>query len=169
METPPGKETFLRLVENNKGIIIKVCNTYCRDKSDREDLAQEIIYQLWKSVHRFDAGCKFTTWMYRVALNTAISFYRREKKAAAVVPFTGIDMDIEDTISTGSETEHRLHLLQQFIGRLKDLDRALILLYLEEKSYSEIAEIMGISETNTATRLHRIKDKLKNEFSNHSK
>jgi RNA polymerase sigma-70 factor (ECF subfamily) len=78
-------------------------------------------------------------------------------------------MDIEDTTAGGSDTDSRLHLLQQFIGRLKDLDRALILLYLEEKSYSEIAEIMGVSETNTATRLHRIKEKLKTEFSNHSK
>src|SRR5690349_14941091 len=119
METPPGKETFLRLVEDNKGIIIKVCNTYCRDKNDREDLAQEIIYQLWKSVHRFDAGVKFTTWMYRVALNTAISFYRKGKSAATVVPFTGVDMEIADAGPAGSETEHRLHLLQQFIGRLK--------------------------------------------------
>lgn len=166
METNPGKEPFLRLVEDNKGIIIKVCNMYCRDKSDREDLAQEIIYQLWKSVHRYDAQQKFTTWMYRVALNTAISFYRKEKKTAVVIPFTGVDMDIADTSAAGSETDSRLQLLQQFISRLKDLDRALILLYLEEKSYSEIAEIVGISETNTATRLSRIREKLKNELTN---
>ena len=169
METTPGKESFLRLVEDNKGIIIKVCLSYCRDKGDREDLAQEIIYQLWKSMHRFNGQYKFSTWMYRVALNTAISFYRKEKRSAPVVPFTGVDMDIEDTSGDGSEADTRLRLLQQFISRMKDLDRALILLYLEEKSYAEIAEIIGISETNVATRLSRIKDKLKSDFSNISK
>jgi RNA polymerase sigma-70 factor (ECF subfamily) len=169
METPPGKELFLRLVEDNKGILFKVCHSYCRDKSDREDLAQEIIYQLWKSMPRFSDQYKFSTWMYRVALNTAISFYRKEKRGAPVVPFTGIDMDIEDTRGDGSEADGRLRLLQQFISRLKDLDRALILLYLEEKPYAEIAEIVGISETNVATRLSRIKDKLKSEFANISK
>jgi len=168
METPPGKETFLRLVEDNKGIIIKVCNTWCRDKGDREDLAQEIIYQLWKSMPRFNDRYKFSTWMYRVALNTAISFYRKEKRTGYTVPFTGVDMDIEDTRSDGRERDgdNYLRLLQTLIARLKDLDRALILLYLEEKSYAEIAEIVGISETNVATRLGRVKDRLKNEFEN---
>ena len=169
METPPGKEAFLRLVEDNKGIIIKICNSYCRDKNDREDLAQEIIYQLWKSMHRFDNGHKFTTWMYRVALNTAISFYRREKRTGYVVPFTGASFDIEDKPGSHPGVEENLCLLQAFISRLKDLDRALMLLYLEEKTYGEIAEIIGISETNVATRLSRIKDKLKNDFSNHNR
>ena len=169
METPPGKEAFLRLVEDNKGIIIKICNSYCRDKNDREDLAQEIIYQLWKSVNRFNDSHKFTTWMYRVALNTAISFYRKGKQTGYVVPFTGTAFDIEDQPGGNPEAEENLRLLQEFINRMKDLDRALMLLYLEEKAYSEIAEIIGISETNVATRLSRLKDKLKNDFSNHNK
>ena len=169
METPPGKQAFLRLVEDNKGIIIKICNSYCRDKSDREDLAQEIIYQLWKSVNRFNDSHKFSTWMYRVALNTAISFYRKGKQTGYVVPFTGTAIDIEDKPGGNPEAEENLRLLQEFISRMKDLDRALMLLYLEEKPYSEIAEIIGISETNVATRLSRIKDKLKNDFSNRNK
>lgn len=164
METPPGKQAFLRLVEDNKGIIIKVCSSYCRDKSDREDLAQEIIYELWKSMPRFNARHKFSTWMYRVALNTAISFYRKERRTGYTVPFTGVDMDIADAGNEGGEGDGDLRLLQQLIARLKDLDRALILLYLEEKTYGEIAEIVGISETNVATRLSRVKDRLKNEF-----
>src|SRR5882757_9625470 len=121
METPPGKEAFLRLVEDNKGIIIKICNSYCRDKSDREDLAQEIIYQLWKSVHRFNHDYKFTTWMYRVALNTAISFYRKGKQTGYVVPFTGAAIDIEDKPGGHPEAEENLRLLQGFINQMKDL------------------------------------------------
>jgi len=165
METPPDKQVFLRLIEENRGIIIKICNAYCRNKNDREDLAQDIIYQLWKSGHRFNADYKFTTWMYRVALNVAISYYRRAKRSHPVISFSGISMDVEDKKEGDTPAEEQLHLLQRFIGELKDLDRALILLYLEEKTYSEIAEIIGISETNTATRLSRIKDRLKQYFS----
>jgi RNA polymerase sigma-70 factor (ECF subfamily) len=164
MDIAPDKEAFLRLVEENKGIIIKICNSYCRDKSDREDLAQEMIYQLWKSGHRFNADHKFSTWMYRVALNVAISFYRK-KRSGPVVSFTGMEMDIEDTSGGATEMEENLRLLQAFIKELKELDRALILLYLEEKTYAEIAEIIGISETNTATRISRIREKLKQYFS----
>jgi len=160
MESTPDKEAFLRLVQENRGIIIKICRSYCRDKNDREDLAQDIIYQLWKSGHRFNADYKFSTWMYRVALNVAISYYRKEKRSKPVISITGIDMDIEDKAEDGTHTEDNIRLLQAFISDLKDLDRALMLLYLEEKTYSEIAEIIGISETNTATRISRIKEKL---------
>jgi RNA polymerase sigma-70 factor (ECF subfamily) len=164
METSPDKEAFLRLVQENRGIIIKICRSYCRYKNDREDLAQDIIYQLWKSGHRFNADYKFSTWMYRVALNTAISYYRREKRAHPVVSFSGLDMDVEDKADSGGYDDN-LQLLQRFIGELNDLDRALILLYLEERPYSEIADIMGITETNTATRISRVKEKLKHYFS----
>ena len=165
MEANPDKAVFLRLIAENKGILIKICNVYCRDKSDREDLAQEMIYQLWKSGHRFKADHKFSTWMYRVALNVAISFYRKEKRSAPVVSFTGMDLDIEDKTEVASVMEENIQRLQHFIRQLKDLDRALILLYLEEKTYAEIADIIGISETNTATRISRIREKLKQYFS----
>jgi len=80
MDQSPDKEAFLRLVEENKRIIFKICNAYCRNRNDREDLAQEIVYQLWKSGNSFNTEQRFSTWMYRVALNVAISFYRKEKK-----------------------------------------------------------------------------------------
>jgi RNA polymerase sigma-70 factor (ECF subfamily) len=161
------KEDFLKLIEKNKGIIIKVCNSYCVSENDREDLAQEIVYQLWKSGNSFNAYSKFSTWMYRVALNVAISFYRKKTRSNAVVPLNESHMDIEDKISNADETEKRVIALQRFINEMKELDRALTLLYFEEKSYKEIAEILGISETNVATKISRIKSRLKLKFSEH--
>ncbi|PWT72240.1 MAG: RNA polymerase subunit sigma-70 [Bacteroidetes bacterium] len=161
------KEDFLNLIEENKGIIIKVCNSYCVSKTDREDLAQEIVYQLWKSGNSFNAYSKFSTWMYRVALNVAISFYRKKTKTQAVFPLNESHLDIEDKINTADESEKRVVFLQRFINEMKELDRALTLLYFEEKSYKEIAEILGISETNVATKISRIKSRLKQKFSEH--
>ncbi|MFL9483229.1 RNA polymerase sigma factor [Chitinophagaceae bacterium LWZ2-11] len=166
MDNQPDKEEFLRLIQDNRGIILKICNSYCRNKSDREDLAGEIIYQLWKSGKSFNTDYKFSTWMYRVALNAAISFYRKEKRTAPSVAFTEEHFDYHTPENDANDTtEENINLLQQFINELKELDRALILLYLEAKSYNEIAEILGISETNVATKISRIKDKLKQNFS----
>ena len=161
------KEDFLTLIEENKGIIIKVCNSYCFNKSDREDLTQEIVYQLWKSGNNFNAYSKFSTWMYRVALNVAISFYRNKIKSNTVIPLNESHIDIEDEMNNAGETEKKVILLQRFINEMKELDKALTLLYFEEKSYSEIAEILGISETNVATKISRIKSGLKQKFLNH--
>lgn len=159
------QEPFLQLIQTNKGIIYKICNSYCRNKNDREDLAQEIIYQLWKSGKNFDTSFRFSTWMYRVALNTAISFYRKERKASGIIAFTEEQPDIEDKTDGTDEMEERINLLQQFIAQLRELDKALMLLYLEAKTYGEIADILGITETNVATRINRIKEKMKQHFS----
>ncbi len=105
--------------------------------------------------------------MYRVALNVAISFYRKKTRPGAVVPLNESHINIEDEINNADETEKRVVLLQRFINEMKELDRALTLLYFEEKSYSEIAEILGISETNVATKISRIKSGLKQKFSNY--
>jgi RNA polymerase sigma factor (sigma-70 family) len=163
MKTETGKQEFLKLIEDNKAIIYKICHAYCPAKSEREDLAQEIIYQLWKSGHRFNEEYKFSTWMYRVALNVAISFYRKERTKGPETTLPGQLPDIEDEPDNAGEDNIRL--LQQFINELKELDKALMLLYLEEKTYAEIADIIGITETNVATKISRIKDKLKLKFS----
>lgn len=165
MNYPAEQELFLKLIQENKGIIYKICNSYCRDKNDREDLAQEIIYQLWKSGKSFDPGFKFSTWMYRIALNTAISFYRKEKKSGAVIAYSDNTPDREDKTDIPGQMEERIQQLQDFINELKALDKALMLLYLESKSYSEIAEILGITETNVATKISRVKEKLRKHFS----
>jgi RNA polymerase sigma factor (sigma-70 family) len=164
MGNEPGKEDFLKLIEDNKGIIFKICNSYCSNKRDRADLAQEIIYQLWKSGNSFNTGYRFPTWMYRVALNVAISFYRKEKTSGAKIPITEQEGEIEDKDDGSHKREENINLLQQFINELKELDRALMILYLEEKSYKEIAEVLGITETNVATKINRIKDTLKQKF-----
>ncbi len=161
------KESFSKLMQENKGIVFKVCNSYCSNKNDIEDLAQEIIYQLWKSYSSYNSEYKFTTWMYKIALNTAISFYRKVKKTRNTISFEEHLIEIEDD-NNSSETNQNINLLQQFINELKELDKALMILYLEEKSYKEIAEIIGITETNVATKIGRIKEKLKQKFSTYN-
>ncbi len=158
------KEAFVNLIQENRRIIYKIGNGYCKNKDDIEDLAQEIIYQLWRSWSSFDARYKFTTWMYRIALNVAISFYRKDsKRKDRHAPLTEHFIDIADDNEHG-ELETNIHLLQQFINELKVLDKALMILYLEENSYREIGEILGITETNVATKVGRIKEKLKQKF-----
>ena len=168
---PPANNDpdFLALILENKGIILKICRLYCPDKQAREDLAQEIIYQLWKSGRRYDAAYRFSTWMYRVALNTAISFYREDRRRRAVRPISGPYLEIQEDPFDLSIEKERLGWLQDCITELKEFDRALILLYFEEKSYGEIAEILGLSETNVATRISRIKERLKQCVLNNKK
>ncbi|MEP6628478.1 MAG: RNA polymerase sigma factor [Ginsengibacter sp.] len=160
-----NQDEVLRLIREHQKIIYKICNSYCNNKNDREDLGQEIVYQLIKSYPSFKPEYKFSTWMYRVALNVAISFYRKSKNDNKV---TLVDQheDYEDNNEHAIRLEDNINILQQFIDELKELDKALMLLYLESKSYKEITEIIGISETNVATRISRIKEKLKQRFSN---
>ena len=156
---------FLQLIRDNKGILFKISNSYCRNRDDREDLIQEIIYQLWKSAQSFDANRKFSTWMYQIALNVAISFYRRRQRSGLRIAFGG-DLHLMELADhpEDPDTEEKIGLLQRFIGEQNELDKALMILYLEERSYREIAEILGITETNVATKLSRIKGRLKQHF-----
>jgi RNA polymerase sigma-70 factor (ECF subfamily) len=158
-------DIFLSVIETHKGIIYKVANAYCLHAEDRKDLIQEIIVQLWKSFHRYNDQYKYTTWMYRIALNVAISFYRKENRRKRLTdPLADNILDLVDE-NTIMETNKNIGYLKQFIAALKELDKALMLLYLEEKSQKEIAEITGISETNVSTRIGRIKKILKQKFS----
>ncbi|WP_192820437.1 RNA polymerase sigma factor [Rufibacter sp. LB8] len=165
MPTIDKTDRFLAVLQDNKGIIYKVTNAYCPNPEDRPDLAQEILVQLWQAFDGYDRRFQYSTWVYRIALNVAISFYRKEssrKKMTHPLP-AGI-FDFSDH-SSAEDTETDLGLLQQAISQLKELDKALILLYLEEKPYREIAHIMGISESNVATKIARIKNLLKQKFS----
>jgi RNA polymerase sigma factor (sigma-70 family) len=162
------KEIFIKTIDEHKRIIYKIVNSYCPNKDDRKDLEQEIIIQLWKSFDKYDATYKYSTWMYRIALNVAISFYRKERKWATKSHFYNEEsiFRIEEETENQTELDYHLKLLQEFIHGLNELNKALMLLYLEEKSYEEIAEILGISKTNVATKISRIKLKLKNKFQN---
>ena len=158
------EQDFIQLMKENKGIIYKVCNSYCASKDDRDDLAQEIIYNLWKSFNSFNNEFRFSTWMYRVALNVAISFYRQERKAKHHDPIMDELIAFDEASADKSEVETNLLLLQNFINGLKEIDKAIILLYLDDKSHREIAQVTGFSETNVATRINRIKNKLRIRF-----
>lgn len=158
-------QEFTRLIKENKGIIYKICISYCSNKDDRDDLAQEIVYNLWKSYGSFVDEYKFSTWMYRVALNVAISYYRQEKKFKSQETISEGLLVFEDDAYDKYEVEQNLQLLQEFINQLQEIDKAIILLYLDDKSHREIAEITGFSETNVATKISRIKEKLKRNFS----
>jgi RNA polymerase sigma factor (sigma-70 family) len=163
MTTPALQQRFQSLVDEHRKILYKVCNSYCRNQDDREDLAQEIIVQLWRSFGRFDERCRFSTWMYRIALNVAISFYRRERTRTRHVLSTHerlLDV-IDDTSSQAPE----IRILYEFIDGLDPLNRALVLLYLDGNSYLEIAQVLGISETNVATKISRLKKAIHEQFS----
>lgn len=162
------KDTFITTIDTHKKIIYKIVNSYCQNKEDRKDLEQEIIIQLWNSFDKYNAEYKYSTWMYRIALNVAISFYRKEKKWSIKNDFYNEDsissIVEEDENENETELDYNIKLLQEFINNLNELNKALMLLYLEEKPYDEIAEILGISKTNVATKISRLKLKLKKEF-----
>lgn len=160
------EKEFLERIRINRGVLFKICNIYCVNREDREDLAQEIVYQLWRSGASFDDSYRFSTWMYRVALNVAISYYRSTKRDDRVVSLSEWTMELENRANDddADDMERNRQLLYSSINELNAMDRMLILLFLEEKKYSEIAEIAGISETNVATRLNRIREKLKQKI-----
>ncbi len=156
------EETFLSNIGAHTGIIRKVANSYCRNASDRDDLIQEITFQLWRSWKQYDSELKLSTWIYRVAINVAISFFRKSKRHLAVC-----HLDQEDSrISDAPNQKHRdnVNQLYQFIAELDELNRAIMLLYLERYSHEEIAQSLGISKSNVATKVGRIKAKLKIRF-----
>ncbi len=153
---------FTQVIKENEGIIIKVCSLYTFNTDDRDDLYQEIVYQLWKSFASFKAKAKLSTWMYRVALNTAIYFLKKEKKAIRTTPLEGSLLQFTEELN--KREEEKIQLLYQHIQFLSLLERGIILLYLESKSHEEIAEVMGLTTTNVGTRLSRIREKLKSQI-----
>ncbi len=156
---------FISVIEANKGIIYKIANSYCNHTEDRNDLVQEIVLKLWQAFDTYNHAFKYSTWIYRIALNTAISNYRKEKvREKYFLPLSDSFFEQEDTNVTG-QMEHKYLLLQQFIYELKELDKALMLLYLEQKNYKEIGEILGITESNVGTKINRLKGLLKDKFS----
>ncbi|WP_256645421.1 RNA polymerase sigma factor [Thermomonas paludicola] len=157
---------FSKLLQQHGGIVFKVANTYARGNEDRADLAQEIAAQLWRAWPTYDPARSVTTWMYRIALNVAISHVRSThvRLRHDAVPLDDSLHDMADGNAANHETEQHLRLLQQFIARQPPLDRALLLLYLEERNQREIAEILGISESNVSTKIGRLKQRIRNDL-----
>ena len=157
---------FSELLACHAGIVFKVANTYARGHDDRADLAQEIAAQLWRAWPAYDPSRSATTWMYRIALNVAISHVRsnRVRLRHGAVALDEDLHDIADGNAADHETEQQLRLLQAFIARQPPLDRALLLLYLDERPQREIADILGISESNVSTKIGRLKQRIRDEL-----
>jgi len=155
------KEQFLDILENNIGIILKIARAYTYTVPDREDLVNDITLQLWKSFGRFKGDSKISTWIYRVALNTSMNSRRKREKDKLFFlddlnQFENQNWIIEQPDSSNSE------ILYQCIDELNQLNKAIILLYLDGNSYDEISDITGVSKTNVGTRIGRIKEQIKN-------
>jgi len=154
------QDRFVALLDANRGILYKVAASYARSPADRQDLAQKIVVQLWRAFGRYDDRFQFSTWMYRVALNVSISFYRSEsRRARHTVPAEDSILEIAAP-AAGPEGDD-LRLLRELIERLDELDRALVILYLDGHRHDAIAEVLGMSETNVGTRIGRIKQRLR--------
>ena len=151
------EDSFVTLISNNENLIYKICNIYGVNEADREDLKQEIVFQLWKSYPNFRKEAKVQTWMYKVALNTALYFKRKKNISTTRLSNTELNEDESNLIF-----EEQLEDLYKAIRKLKNIDRAIILLYLERKTYLQISEIVGLSEKNIGVKLVRIREKLKN-------
>ena len=154
------EKEFLHIIAENQGIIHKVCSIYCDMEEDRRDLFQEILAQLWKSYPSFRNESKFSTWMYRVALNTAITSFKKEKRQPdkAGLPHENLQMAEE---MYDSRAEDQIKVLNKAIGKLTGIEKSIILLFLEDKKYEEIAEITGITQNYVRVKMNRIKKKLK--------
>ncbi|CAL2101163.1 RNA polymerase sigma-70 factor (ECF subfamily) [Tenacibaculum sp. 190130A14a] len=151
---------FLSEFEANQNIVHKVCRIYTTNQDAHNDLFQEITIQLWKNFSKFRGDAKFSTWMYRVALNTAISLYRKSTRSVKTQDFTDYSFKIKAEEYDDTE-EQQLKALYKAIHKLNDIDKALIFLYLEDKPYKEISETLGISQVNARVKMNRAKDKLK--------
>ncbi len=152
------KEEFVSLIEQHQGIIYKVSRMYCDQEECRSDLFQDILLQLWKSYPSFNKKSKFSTWMYRVALNTAIAQFRKDKKKAEDY-HSEIPVNIPEE-ETFKEEEDRRNLVQKAINKLSKAEKAIIILYMDEYPYEEIAEITGMTISNVGVKINRIKTKL---------
>ncbi len=149
---------FLDLMEKNKGIIFKVSKMYMDDPDDRADLCQEIIFQLWKSYESFRNASQFSTWMYRVAINTALVYFKKGKRYGEQVSLEAYHDLAEDNDS--GQKEEQLAIFYKAVQELNQVEKALIFLFLEGQSHRDIAENLGISEVNARVKLNRTKEKI---------
>lgn len=157
--------TFIDIIKKHRGILYKVITMYCTDDDDKKDLEQEILIQIWKSLNSYNDTYAITTWLYRISMNVAISHYRKtfKTKGKTVRLDTGLlEFTPAPETSEGSYEQERL---RQLLAGLNEFDKALMFLYLEDKDYEVIADILGITKTNVATKISRIKNRWKQELS----
>ena len=154
------EKKFIDLINEHQGLIHNVCIMYESDREVRNDLFQEIVLQLWKSFHTFRGDSKITTWMYRIALNTAISGYRKQTRNVKTEDLDEVHLNISEQYS-GDDGEENAQKLQWAIRQLSEIERAMVMMALEEIPYDEIAETIGITQNNVRVRMNRVREKLR--------
>jgi RNA polymerase sigma-70 factor, ECF subfamily len=154
------QKEFASLLEQHRALLYKVCHLYGTNGLDRQDLFQEIVLQLWKSFPSFRGEAKFTTWLYRIALNTAISALRKSKRRVTTTYVSEWPDQMMDD-DKAKEIREQTELLNQAIAHLSDVEKSIVMLYLEERSYEDMEEILGINQNNLRVKMNRIKEKLK--------
>lgn len=159
-----NENEFVSLVQKHQNLIHKICRLYTRSDAEHKDLFQEITIQLWKAYPKFRGDSKFSTWMYRVGLNTAITLYRKSKRRIQSQNIDDISYKIPQTEAYDDTEDQQLQLMYEAIKKLNDIEKALIFLYLENKNYKEISETIGISEVNARVKMNRVKNKLKKQL-----
>ena len=158
----PLEQSFVTQLKENQNIVHKICRLYTSGEDAHNDLFQEITIQLWKAYPKFRGDSKFSTWAYRVGLNTAITLYRKSTRTIATTDMEGKRQFIAPE-DYNFEEEEQIKLLYKAVQQLNDIEKALIFMYLEDKDYEEIAETLGITEVNARVKMNRIKGKLKNK------
>jgi len=153
------EQRFINLINEHQGLIHKICFMYEHDSDARNDLFQEIVLQLWRSFPSFRGEAKITTWMYRIALNTAISGFRKQTRLVKTEDLQEVHMNISD--SWADDREEDFQKLQWAVRQLPEIERAMIMMALEEVPYDEIAETIGITQNNVRVRMNRIREKLR--------
>lgn len=154
------QEEFVGLVQEHRSLLYKVCRLYCFSEADRQDLFQEMVIQLWRSYPHFRGESKFSTWLYRIALNTAISDLRKQRRRPSPVNMSEIPPSLQEMTWPGEE-EQQLRQLYAAIDKLSEIEKALVMLYLEDRSYEEMEEILGINQNNLRVKMNRIREKLR--------
>ena len=154
------EQSFVKQLKENQNIIHKICRLYTNSQDAHNDLFQEITIQLWKAFPKFRGDSKFSTWAYRVALNTAITLYRKSTRSVSTISYEGQYHFINQE-DYNFEEEEQIKLMYKAVQQLNDIEKALVFLYLEDKDYTEISETLGISEVNARVKMNRIKGKLK--------
>lgn len=159
------KDKFIQILNENKWVLYKVINTYCYDPEDKKDLEQEILIQLWKSIKSYNSNYKMSTWIYKIAMNVSVSFYRSSSnKKANTLSINDSIFQVENKIDHADPFEEKRKFLHDFIKQLDVFNKEIMILYLDDYGYKEIAEIVGISESNVGTKINRIKKKLQEYY-----
>lgn len=155
-----NKDDFIKLVNENNALIHKVCHLYGQSVADKQDLFQEIVIQLWKAYGSFRGESKFSTWLYRIALNTAISAYRKNQRTISTTAMDALPVELAAPEYDFTK-EEKLKQLYAAISKLTEVEKAIVMLYLDDKSYEEMEEVLGVNQNNLRVKMNRIKDKLR--------